>query len=81
MATRYVGKLKKSNRFWSRCALISISPKMILRQNLNRLSGSGLTEFMTEEKLIDEQANYRLVNQNRLGKTDRPPGQPLDARS
>lgn len=54
---------------------------MILRQNLNRLSGSGLTEFMTEEKLIDEQANYRVVNQNRLGKTDRPPGQPLDARS
>ena len=36
---------------------------------------------MVEEKLIDEQANYRVVNQDRLGKTDRPPGQPLDARS
>ena len=36
---------------------------------------------MVEEKLVDEQANDRVVNQNRLGKTNRSPGQPLDTRS
>ena len=45
------------------------------------MEGSGLTEFMAEEKLVDKQANDRVVNQNRLGKTNRSSGQPLDARS
>ena len=40
--------------------------------------GGGLTEFMLEEKLVDKQTNDRVVNQNRLGKTNRSPGQPLD---
>lgn len=36
---------------------------------------------MVEEELVDEQANDGVVNQNRLGKTNRSPGQPFDARS
>ncbi|HLL97162.1 MAG TPA: hypothetical protein VK404_19470 [Spirosoma sp.] len=36
---------------------------------------------MVEEKLIDKLANYRVVNHNRFGKTNRSPSQPLDARS
>ena len=29
-----------------------------------RIFGGGLTEFTAEEKLVDEQANNRVVNQN-----------------
>ena len=43
--------------------------------------GSGLTGFMIKEKLVDKQADYRVVNQNRFGKANRPPSQPLNARS
>jgi hypothetical protein len=43
----------------------SLSP-----DNINRFFGSGLIAFISEEKLINKQGNYRIMDRNRFGKAD-----------